>query len=96
MAGGAESLMVPNAHKSGLRTPCHLLGPSASKHLAQHENVNFHPGSSNRARAISHADQPWWGIPGGDLCAFGTMSRPEHPAKAGVTATKQQQVLRIK
>jgi len=26
---------------------------------------------------------PWWGIPGGDLCAFGTMSPPEYPIVAG-------------
>lgn len=87
MSGGAKTLILPNAQKSGLRPACHLLGPLQV--VCWHRTEKAFPAEQQFvASAQSHAILAMVGSSGGRFAGrHGLMSPPEFPTLAGVTAS---------
>ena len=92
MSGGAKTLILPNAQKSGLRPACHLLGPLQV--VCWHRTEKAFPAEQQFvASAQSHAILAMVGGSGGRFAGrHGLMSPPEFPTLAGVAppTTKQR------
>ncbi len=92
MSGGAKTLILPKAQKSGLRPACPLLGPLQV--VCWHRTEKAFPAEQQFvASAQSHAILAMVGSSGGRFAGrHGLMSPPEFPTLAGVAppTTKQR------